>query len=148
MSDTRSAVEQTASGGQAANQFDKTLAGMSETDLRGLLEEILDRLPVDDMDSVIQAAQQKRQSKANEAREAFLRTIEEQAARLGFRVNVTTIHAAGSASGRKSRRDTGTPVAAKFRGPNGETWSGRGIPPKWLTALEAQGRTREEFRIS
>ena len=147
MSDTRSAAEQTEGDGKSASRFDKTLTGMSEADLRGLLEEILDRLPVEDMDGVIQAAQQKRQSKENEAREAFLRTIEEQAARLGFRVNVTPIGAAGSARGRKSRRDTGTPVAAKFRGPNGETWSGRGIPPKWLTALEAQGRNREEFRI-
>jgi DNA-binding protein H-NS len=38
-------------------------------------------------------------------------------------------------------------VAAKFRGPNGETWSGRGLTPRWLTALLAQGRTKEEFAI-
>ena len=39
-------------------------------------------------------------------------------------------------------------VAAKYRGPNGETWSGRGRAPKWLEALEAQGRPRAEFSIS
>lgn len=39
-------------------------------------------------------------------------------------------------------------VAAKYRGPNGETWSGRGRSPKWLEALEAQGRQRAEFSIS
>ena len=39
-------------------------------------------------------------------------------------------------------------VAAKYRGPNGETWSGRGRAPKWLEALEAQGRLRAEFSIS
>ena len=39
-------------------------------------------------------------------------------------------------------------VAAKYRGPNGETWSGRGRAPKWLEALEAQGRQRAEFSIS
>jgi DNA-binding protein H-NS len=38
-------------------------------------------------------------------------------------------------------------IAAKFRGPNGETWSGRGLTPRWLTALLAQGRTKEEFAI-
>lgn len=38
-------------------------------------------------------------------------------------------------------------VAAKFRGPNGETWSGRGLTPRWLTALVAQGKTKEEFAI-
>lgn len=39
-------------------------------------------------------------------------------------------------------------VAAKYLGPNGETWSGRGRAPKWLEALEAQGRQRVEFSIS
>lgn len=39
-------------------------------------------------------------------------------------------------------------IAAKYRGPNGETWSGRGRAPKWLEALEAQGRLRAEFSIS
>lgn len=38
-------------------------------------------------------------------------------------------------------------VAAKYRGPNGETWSGRGLTPRWLVALVAQGRTKEEFAI-
>jgi DNA-binding protein H-NS len=38
-------------------------------------------------------------------------------------------------------------VAAKFRGPNGETWSGRGLTPRWLAALLAQGKTKEEFAI-
>lgn len=39
-------------------------------------------------------------------------------------------------------------VAAKYRGPNGETWSGRGRAPNWLATLEAQGRKRAEFLIS
>ena len=39
-------------------------------------------------------------------------------------------------------------VAAKYRGPNGETWSGRGRAPTWLTVLEAEGRQRSEFLIS
>lgn len=39
------------------------------------------------------------------------------------------------------------PAAAKFLGPNGETWSGRGLMPRWLSALVAQGKTREEFAI-
>ena len=41
----------------------------------------------------------------------------------------------------------GTVVAAKYRGPNGETWSRRGLTPRWLTALVAQGKTKEEFAI-
>lgn len=38
-------------------------------------------------------------------------------------------------------------VEAKYRGPAGESWSGRGLTPKWLAALIAQGRTKEEFAI-
>lgn len=41
-----------------------------------------------------------------------------------------------------------TVVAAQYRGPNGETWSGRGRTPNWLAALEAQGRSRDAFRIA
>ena len=40
-----------------------------------------------------------------------------------------------------------TPVAPKYRGPEGQTWSGRGKAPNWLTALEAQQRSRHEFLI-
>jgi len=43
---------------------------------------------------------------------------------------------------------TPTTVAVKFRGPNGETWSGRGKAPNWLTSLEAQGRHRDEFLVA
>ena len=40
----------------------------------------------------------------------------------------------------KTSKKTGT-VVAQFRGPNGETWSGRGRQPRWL------GDDREQFRI-
>lgn len=60
--------------------------------------------------------------------------------------------AAGRSAGKKvaakQRSATaGSSVAAKYRGPNGETWSGRGLMPKWLSALVAQGRTKQEFAI-
>jgi DNA-binding protein H-NS len=40
------------------------------------------------------------------------------------------------------------PVEAKYRGPNGETWSGRGRLPKWLHAAEAEGKSRDSFLIN
>lgn len=40
------------------------------------------------------------------------------------------------------------PVAPKYRHPeSGETWSGRGRAPRWLTAAEQTGASREQFRI-
>jgi len=39
-------------------------------------------------------------------------------------------------------------VAAKFRDPStGETWSGRGLKPKWLTDALESGRKIEEFTL-
>jgi DNA-binding protein H-NS len=40
-------------------------------------------------------------------------------------------------------------VPVKYRGPNGETWSGRGKAPNWLTSLEThQDRDRDEFLVN
>lgn len=50
------------------------------------------------------------------------------------------------AASKRGAKAGGT-VAAKYRGPNGETWSGRGLMPKWLSALVAQGRSKQEFAI-
>ena len=44
----------------------------------------------------------------------------------------------------------GRTVAPKYRDPENpdQTWAGRGLAPRWLTAYESQGRKREEFLIS
>jgi DNA-binding protein H-NS len=42
----------------------------------------------------------------------------------------------------------GGKVAAKYRNAaTGETWSGRGLQPKWLKAALASGRKLEEFTV-
>lgn len=39
-------------------------------------------------------------------------------------------------------------AAVKYRGPNGETWSGgRGRKPQWVTEALQQGRSLEEFAV-
>ena len=47
----------------------------------------------------------------------------------------------------KKGKKAGSTVAAKYRGPNGETWSGRGLTPRWMATLVAQGRAKEDFAI-
>jgi DNA-binding protein H-NS len=57
---------------------------------------------------------------------------------------------AARASATKAKREKSTrpPVPVKFRNAEtGETWTGRGRTPKWLAALEAAGRTRDEFKV-
>jgi DNA-binding protein H-NS len=41
----------------------------------------------------------------------------------------------------------GKKVAAKYRGPNGEAWAGRGLTPRWLAELEGKGESREQYLI-
>ncbi len=43
---------------------------------------------------------------------------------------------------------TGGKVAAKYRNAaTGDSWSGRGLQPKWLKAALAAGRTLDEFAV-
>lgn len=59
----------------------------------------------------------------------------------------TSASGAKKAGAKSKSKFAGTSVAAKFRGPNGESWSGRGLMPRWLSALVAQGKTKEEFAV-
>jgi DNA-binding protein H-NS len=49
---------------------------------------------------------------------------------------------------RKPRSPVAKKTAARYRGPNGETWSGgRGRKPRWVTELLAKGKKLEDFAI-
>ena len=56
---------------------------------------------------------------------------------------------AAKASGpRISGPKAGAKVAAKYRNPaTGDTWSGRGLKPKWLQSALAAGRSVSDFSI-
>lgn len=54
---------------------------------------------------------------------------------------------AGAKPGPK-KKTAGTSVSAKYKGPNGETWSGRGLTPRWMSSLIAQGQSKESFAIA
>lgn len=75
---------------------------------------------------------------------AFGITIKDLALKPSKKSNLTK---AKKASKPRKSKAAGVPVAAKYKGPNGETWSGRGLTPKWLAALLAQGHNKEEFVI-
>jgi DNA-binding protein H-NS len=49
---------------------------------------------------------------------------------------------------RKAHALAGRKVAPKYQGPDGETWTGRGLKPKWLAAALKGGRKIEEFLIA
>lgn len=48
----------------------------------------------------------------------------------------------------KGKAATGKKVAAKYRNAStGESWSGRGLQPKWLKAALASGRKLADFAV-
>lgn len=51
------------------------------------------------------------------------------------------------ATGTKRSPMKGTKVKPKYRGPDGQSWSGRGVHPRWLAPLLKEGRKIDEFRI-
>jgi DNA-binding protein H-NS len=54
----------------------------------------------------------------------------------------------GTKAGGRSSSAKGNKVAAKYRNAaTGETWSGRGLQPKWLKAALAAGRKIGDFSV-
>lgn len=109
----------------------------------------------------IQSQIEKLQKQAREIKaKEFGKTVQEILVKMqAFGITLKDLHP-GKVRGDKSKTKTAAGskragskvkkegvVAAKYRGPNGEAWSGRGLTPRWLTALVAQGKTKEEFAI-
>lgn len=96
----------------------------------------------------IQNQIEKLQKQANEIRaQEFDKTVQEILVKMtAFGITLKDLEAVKGRA-RKAASPATKPAAAKFRGPNGEAWSGRGLMPRWLAALVAQGKTKEEFAI-
>jgi DNA-binding protein H-NS len=69
--------------------------------------------------------------------------LEKQLSRIGSEGDGARV---GRPWGRRSAMK-GRKVPPKYRGPDGETWAGRGARPRWLAALLKQGRKIEDFAI-
>jgi DNA-binding protein H-NS len=105
----------------------------------------LDGMTVQELTALRDAAEAKRLEKLDAERDAVLAETRAKLAELGLTLEAAL--QAPAAPGRKGRKDAGGNLPVKYRGPNGETWSGRGRLPKWLQAIAAEGRSREEFRV-
>ena len=115
----------------------------------------LDKMSVPQLTALIEAAEAKRRDKLEEAKAALRAEVERKAAELGLSAGdlfAQTARQETTGQGTRRRRprsDAGAKraVAVRYRGPGGEEWSGRGRTPRWLVALEAEGRNREEFAV-
>jgi DNA-binding protein H-NS len=63
------------------------------------------------------------------------------------RVNGTGRRGRGRPRG-KTHALKGRKVPPKYKGPNGETWTGRGLAPRWLADLEKKGKKRDSYLIN
>ncbi len=113
----------------------------------------LEELTTVDLKKVIEHAQTLLERKTEGDRRSFIEEVTSRAKDMGMSVAdlfgkavpaslLPKTQGKGKAAGKK----TGVALV-KFRGPNGETWAGRGYPPRWLTALEAEGKNRSDFAV-
>ena len=69
-----------------------------------------------------------------------------------YGLTLTDVGSAGAgktnALARGNAKGGGSKVAAKYRNPaTGDTWSGRGLKPKWMTAALAAGASVNDFTL-
>ena len=78
----------------------------------------------------------------------FNKTVDEIKAKMAaFGITVADLEGGKNRPRKAATTKSANPAPAKYRGPNGETWSGRGLMPRWLAALVAQGQSKESFAI-
>jgi DNA-binding protein H-NS len=53
-----------------------------------------------------------------------------------------------SRNGRRKHALAGKKIAPKYRGPDGQTWTGRGLKPRWLVEALKGGKKIESFLIA
>ena len=78
----------------------------------------------------------------------FNQTVQEIKAKMAaFGITLADLNGGKTRVRKAGAAKSGNPAPAKYRGPNGETWSGRGLMPRWLAALVAQGQSKETFAV-
>lgn len=76
-----------------------------------------------------------------------VRTIQEIVDRLGIRPEEIRWPSLRSTLESRVRRARSS-VKPKYRGPDGELWSGRGRKPRWVVTIMEKGETLDSYRIS
>jgi DNA-binding protein H-NS len=125
-----------------ADRLGIQLETLDPIDRFSLIRELFDYATAGELREIRDMAEERRQEKLEDAKNMLIEEMREKLSQMGIepsQVNVTF--------GRQRRARGGT-LPVKYRSPNGETWSGRGNAPNWLTALEEQGYNRDEFLVN
>ena len=106
---------------------------------------VLDMTNLIDIQNQIAALQ--KQAEEIKAQE-FKKTVLEIKAKMeAFGITIADLEIGQARKSKAAGTKSANPAPAKYRGPNGETWSGRGLMPRWLSALVATGQAKESFAI-
>ena len=64
-----------------------------------------------------------------------------------YDIGIDDLRTGPSRAATKGRSTSGKKAPIKFRDSKGNTWSGRGLKPKWLQAALATGKKVEDFAV-
>lgn len=89
--------------------------------------------------------------KRDDARSAFIEETRRKAESLGLSLNDLIAEATGKPAGKHAQADKGErrKVSVKYRDPENQenTWTGRGMRPRWLRDKIDAGTTLESFLV-
>ncbi len=107
----------------------------------------LQQMNASELRQLIAKAQLQESKKVEEEKKQLQSNFQREAKKLGYSVDVAWSDLPIPEPEIKRPKKSKGKAPAKYRGPNGEEWAGRGRPTKWLVELEAAGHKREEFII-
>lgn len=98
-------------------------------------------LSADELQAVISNAEKALKSKKANQRKEIIAQIKDLAASIDIAIDIQETE-------KKSSRK-GTKAAIKYRHPENpeQTWTGRGVMPRWMRALLDAGHSKSEFEI-
>ena len=98
-------------------------------------------LSENELQTVINEAEKALRDKQLQKRKEVIAQINELARSIGITVEINENSSRSTRKGKK--------VAAKYRNPHNpsQTWSGRGIAPKWIQTLLDTGQDKSDFLI-
>ncbi|MCW8087661.1 H-NS histone family protein [Sabulicella glaciei] len=107
----------------------------------------LDAMSAEELVTLINEATAMLESKKEEAKAALVQEMIKRAEALGLSLQEVLSGQPAVGKARKPRSDAGKARDPRYRGPGGLTWSGKGRKPGWLTELEAQGKSKDDFAV-
>jgi DNA-binding protein H-NS len=107
----------------------------------------LDKLTVPELTQLIQDATQALKGKKDQAKVALVEEMRAKAAQLGLDLGDLLNRSEPRTNVGRVRNDAGKGVPVRYRGPDGQTWSGRGRMPLWLRDAIVHGQSKEAFAV-